>query len=219
VHSSARFVVEYQQMEQRIRLDVPTLSDPTIRDLLSESDIFVSSFQAVAGFGLLSPFDFIRIVTLLSELVSHLFVLSSITYGSLPLFTLAFTLLSAVYPFLQQYFMPYRYGFEGSGFGEEEMRQAEKQEQMRQLSLSESHRPEVMLFGLGPWILHTWARARKAGLGLQAPRTPQQDGIPKLFSHVNVVDMISALQNVSSLALHDQTDSLRAFSFPRYPSL
>jgi len=40
VLSSARFFVEYKQMEHRVRLDVPTLADPLVRDLLQESDLF-----------------------------------------------------------------------------------------------------------------------------------------------------------------------------------
>jgi len=60
VTGSARFFIEYKQMEQRVRLDVPTLDDPIVRSLLQESDLFVRSFSG-SGFGLLSPLDFIRI--------------------------------------------------------------------------------------------------------------------------------------------------------------
>ena len=48
VQSSARFLIEYRQMEQRVRLDVPTLADPAIRDLLHESDLFVRSFNILS---------------------------------------------------------------------------------------------------------------------------------------------------------------------------
>ncbi|KAI0069094.1 P-loop containing nucleoside triphosphate hydrolase protein [Artomyces pyxidatus] len=211
VQSSARFSVEYQQMEQRVRLDVPTLSDPIVRDLLSESDLFVSSFQGVGGFGLLSPFDFIRIFTLLSELVSHIYILSTLQYGPLPLITLAFSLLSTAYPFFQSSFMLYRYGFEVPAFTDNDMRLAEKQEQMRQLSLSESHRPEVMLFGLGPWILDTWAAAREAGLGINPSRRPQES----IFSHMNVAEVLTALQNIPFVLMLQSSTSLGSLSLYR----
>ena len=57
IQSSARFVMEYRQMEQRVRMDAPTLADPHIRDLFHESDLFVRSFNGTANFGLFSPLD------------------------------------------------------------------------------------------------------------------------------------------------------------------
>jgi hypothetical protein len=196
VQNSARFIVEYQQMEQRVRLDIPTLSDPTVRDLLAESDLFVSSFQGAGGFGLLSPFDLIRVFSLISELASHIFVLSTISYGPLSIFALIITLLSAAYPLVQSSLLPRTYRFDTPVYSEEEIRLTEKQEQMRQLSLSDTHRPEVMLFGLGPWILQTWAAARQTVLGLHSSQQSLQS--PSLiFSHLNVAEIIAALQNVS----------------------
>ena len=56
VHSSMRFFMEQRQLEQRLRLDLPTLSDANVRDLLHESDLFVRSFTGLGfGFGLFSP--------------------------------------------------------------------------------------------------------------------------------------------------------------------
>lgn len=196
VQNSARFIVEYQQMEQRVRLDIPTLSDPTVRDLLAESDLFVSSFQGAGGFGLLSPFDLIRVFSLISELASHVFVLSTISYGPLSIFALVISFLSAAYPLVQSSLLPQRYRFDTPVYTEEEIRLTEKQEQMRHLSLSDTHRPEVMLFGLGPWILETWAGARQAVLGLHSSQQSLQSP-SSIFSHMNVVEIIAALQNVS----------------------
>src|SRR6266404_2844 len=196
VQNSARYVVEYKQMEQRVRLDIPTLSDPTVRDLLAESDLFVSSFQGAGGFGLLSPFDLIRVFSLLSELASHIFVLSTISYDPLSILALAISFLSAAYPLIQNSLLPRTYRFDSPIYSEDEIRLTEKQEQMRQLSLSDAHRPEVMLFGLGPWILQTWAAARQAVLGLHSSQ--QSSHSPSgIFSHFNVAEIIAALQNVS----------------------
>ena len=183
-------------MEQRVRLDIPTLSDPTVRDLLAESDLFVSSFQGAGGFGLLSPFDLIRVFSLISELASHVFVLSTISYGPLSIFALLISFLSAAYPLVQSSLLPQGYRFDTPVYTEEEIRLTEKQEQMRQLSLSDTHRPEVMLFGLGPWILETWASARQAVLGLHSSQQSLQSP-SSIFSHMNVVEIIAALQNVS----------------------
>ena len=45
--------MERRQLEQRLRLDLPTLADPEVRDLLQESDLFVRSFTGLGfGFGL-----------------------------------------------------------------------------------------------------------------------------------------------------------------------
>ena len=201
-------MVEYQQMEQRVRLDIPTLSDPTVRDLLAESDLFVSSFQGAGGFGLLSPFDLIRIFSLLSELASHIFVLSTISYGPLSILALVISFLSATYPLVQNSLLPRTYRFDAPVYTEDEIRLSEKQEQMRQLSLSDAHRPEVMLFGLGPWILQTWATARQAVLGLHSSQQSLQSPSSILF-HLNVAEFIAALQNVSSLVIYFSRRHLR----------
>jgi hypothetical protein len=184
-------------MEQRVRLDIPTLSDPTIRDLLAESDLFVSSFQGAGGFGLLSPFDIIRVFSLISELASHIFILSTIPYGPLSALALLISFLSAAYPLIQNTLLPRTYRFDTPVYSEDEIRLTEKQEQMRQLSLSDTHRPEVMLFGLGPWILQTWADAREAVLGIHSSQHSLQSP-STIFFHLNVAEIIAALQNVSS---------------------
>jgi hypothetical protein len=183
-------------MKQRVRLDIPTLSDPTVRDLLAESDLFVSSFQGAGGFGLLSPFDLIRVFSLISELASHIFVLSTIAYGPLSILALLISFLSAAYPLIQNSLLPRTYRFDTPVYSDDEIRLTEKQEQMRHLSLSDTHRAEVMLFGLGPWILQTWSTARQAVLGLHSSQQSLQSPLT-IFSHLNVAEIIAALQNVS----------------------
>ena len=201
-------------MEQRVRLDIPTLSDPTVRDLLAESDLFVSSFQGAGGFGLLSPFDFIRVFSLISELASHVFVLSTISYGPLSMFALLISFLSAAYPLVQSSLLPRTYRFDTPVYSEEEIRLTEKQEQMRQLSLSDTHRPEVMLFGLGPWILQTWAAARQTVLGLHSSQQSLQSP-SNIFSHLNVAEIIVALQNVSPHLINIPLKFI--FVYPKLP--
>ncbi|KAF6762807.1 P-loop containing nucleoside triphosphate hydrolase protein [Ephemerocybe angulata] len=78
VLGSARFFIEYKQMEHRVRLDVPTLADPQVRDLLQESDLFARSFSG-GGFGFISPLDFINIFSLLIEILSHLWLILTLT--------------------------------------------------------------------------------------------------------------------------------------------
>jgi hypothetical protein len=197
-----RFAVEHQQLKQRVSLDVPTLSDPVIRELFAESDMFVASFQPLGGFGLTSPFDAIRLVTLLSEIASHLVVLSSLPYGLLPFLAFLFSLISAAMPLFRQF---YGSRFSSQQYSAFEMRQEERQEQMRQLIFSEAHRPEIMLFGLGPWIMATWSAARQAALGIQASRLLPQSPLETLFAQVNTAELITAAQNVSCLS-HDARD-------------
>ena len=67
--------MEQRQMEQRLRMDIPTMDNVVIREVFQEADLFVRSFNGVANFGLLSPFDMIRTLGSISELFSHIFVL------------------------------------------------------------------------------------------------------------------------------------------------
>ncbi|KAG8966529.1 hypothetical protein FRC03_011759 [Tulasnella sp. 419] len=77
VQKSARFKVEYLQLQTRLRLDIPTLSDPMVQDLLQESEAFARSFHGgMGGLGLLSPFDLVKTVTSISsEVLSQGYVL------------------------------------------------------------------------------------------------------------------------------------------------
>lgn len=203
VHESARFFVEYQQIAQRLRLDIPTLSDPIVRDCLQESDLFVRSFNGMGGFGLLSPFDFIQIFALISELISHLLVLLSLTGGSANLGVLLLSLLSALFPLLLNRFI----GAQSSPevvYTPDEARTAERQEKLRNLAYNESHRQEVLLFGLGPWVLQSWRNARKAMLYDGQTSPSNQLTLSQLLNQINISDLLFALQNVSILDLDVQ---------------
>jgi hypothetical protein len=182
-------------MEQRVRLDLPTLEDPIIRDLLQESDLFARSFSGMGGFGLLSPFDFINILALFSELASHVLILFSVT-GTTHFGALFLSILSAMLPLFMRWS-----GFSNTHletlYSPREARTAERQEKLRNLAYSDVHRPEIILFGLGPWILRSWAIARKATLGSELTPSPIASGLSMtILSRVNFADLLFALQNV-----------------------
>lgn len=189
VHESARFFVEYQQLAQRLRLDIPTLADPVVRDCLQESDLFVRSFSGMGSFGLLSPFDFIQVFALVSELVSHLVVLVSLTGGSGNPGVLLLSLVSALFPLLLNRFAGAPSAPE-LAYSADEARSAERQERMRNLAYNESHRAEVLLFGLGPWVLESWRSARRAS-------PTSQPSVSQLLSQIQLSDLVFAVQNVS----------------------
>ncbi|KII95926.1 hypothetical protein PLICRDRAFT_34876 [Plicaturopsis crispa FD-325 SS-3] len=215
VQSSARFFVEYQQMEQRVRLDIPTLTDPSIRDLLQESDLFVSSFNGMGGFGLLSPFDLVQILALLSELVSHVWVLLSLTAGGgrAQIGALALAIASSFLPLFTAWcgFAPPQ---PEPLFDRHEARNARQQEKMRNLAYSDTHRPEIILFGLGPWILKSWGSARKALL--KSERSAPGNHL-SLLSQINFSDISFALQNIP-LVLILQSSSASLGSLALYRS-
>lgn len=200
VHNSARFFVEYQQMEQRLRLDIPTLSEPVVRDLLQESDLFVRSFNGTGGFGLLSPFDFVHVLALVSELTSHIWVLLSLTGGSEHLGALIVSLFSALLPLLLKW-CGYSQMPAENHYSRKEARTAERQEKLRSLAYSDCHRPEIILFGLGPWILRSWAAARKTMLAAEHSMPNTDSGMPQFLSQINISDLLFALQNVGPTPL------------------
>lgn len=198
VHSSARYLIEYKQLEVRVRLDMPTLADPTIRDLLHESDLFVRSFSGMASFGLFSTFDFMRTLTLVSELISHVLVLSSLTFNGPHVPALIFSVLSSVLPLVLSWLGNDRTYLEDH-ISPQEARAAAKQDKMRLLAHSDGHRPEIILFGLGPWIIHSWARARKIMLGLEQHQSAMWSTSPsRLLSDINIPGLFTVAQNVST---------------------
>ncbi|EGO01594.1 hypothetical protein SERLA73DRAFT_48865 [Serpula lacrymans var. lacrymans S7.3] len=205
VQESARFFVEYQQVAQRLRLDVPTLADPVVRDCLQESDLFVRSFNGMGGFGLLSPFDFVQLFALLSELASHILVLLSLTGGT-NLGVLLLSVLSAIFPLLLS-----RGGFGSlhpdSSYTQQEARTAERQERLRNLAHSDCHRPEILLFGLGPWILQSWASARKSMLYAEGPLSSKQSVLPHFLGSINISDLLFAVQNIPLLLMLQSSSS------------
>ncbi|KAG9098559.1 hypothetical protein FS749_003550 [Ceratobasidium sp. UAMH 11750] len=170
VQQSVRYRVEYLQIQLRLKLDIPTLADPDVAALLRESDMFVRSFSGAGSFGLLSPFDLIRTVSTLSELATQLYLVWSMSAGlfdSSHALMLAFaflpTFLSWAGSRVSQFFScPWPEYGEGS----ESAVHSERHERMRSLAHDNFHKPEILLFGLGDWILETWATTRKSVLGL-----------------------------------------------------
>lgn len=206
VQESAKFYVEYQQVAQRLRLDIPTLTDPVIRDCLQESDLFVRSFNGMGSFGLLSPFDFIQVLALISELASHLLVLLSLTGGSTNMGALLLSIISALFPLFMN-----RCGSTSSvpdsNYTPEEARTAERQERLRNLAYNDSHRPEVLLFGLGPWILQSWANARSTMMYHDRTSQTGQLTLPQLLNQINVSDLLFALQNIPLLLMFQSSSA------------
>ncbi|EKM59342.1 uncharacterized protein PHACADRAFT_85750 [Phanerochaete carnosa HHB-10118-sp] len=217
VQSSARFALEYRLMEQRVRMDVPTLADPNVRDLFQESDLFVRSFSGVANFGLFSPLDLLRILTLLSEMLSHLFVLWTLTTDRTHLSLLAFSIISYIVPLLISWWRQYpEYTDDIQDI--RAARATAKQNKMRAMAHSDAYRSEIVLFGLGPWILDNWARARMATLGLDQPRSfpAENSTFNVLTSNINASGLLMALQNMPVLlAMQSSSASLGSFTLYR----
>ncbi|KAJ7755622.1 P-loop containing nucleoside triphosphate hydrolase protein [Mycena maculata] len=212
VMDSARFYVEYAQMEQHVRLDIPTLSDPVVRDLLHESDLFARSFSG-NGFGLQSPLDFIHILSLITEIFSHLLLISSLTGGATHYGVLLLSIFSATLPLFVSWF-GCSHTHSETLYSPREARAADRQEKMRNLAYNEAHRPEIELFGLGEWILKTWASARKVVLDSEQSQHLRDSS---LFSKLNFSDFLFALQNIP-LVLLLQTSSASLGSLTLYRS-
>ncbi|KIK08482.1 hypothetical protein K443DRAFT_672501 [Laccaria amethystina LaAM-08-1] len=196
VLSSARFFIEYKQMEHRVRLDVPTLADPLVRDLLQESDIFARSFSG-GGFGFLSPLDFIHVFSSTIEIASHLFLVVSLTRGISHFGVFFLAAISAVLPLVLSWFHCYT-GPEDSPSSMREARAADRQERMRNMAYSEGYRPEIALFGLGDWILKSWSGARRIVLTSEHPSHQRASSV---LAHFNLADLTYALQNIPFLLL------------------
>ncbi|RDX55712.1 P-loop containing nucleoside triphosphate hydrolase protein [Lentinus brumalis] len=216
VQTSARFLVGRKQMEHRLRLDVPTLSDPHVRDLLQESDIFVRSFNGFSAFGLFSPFDFMRLISLLSELFTHIWVLSSLTFGGTPLHVIILSVTLSALPAMFSWVAGERKSWIYP-ISQVEARTSAKQEAMRRLAHSDVYRPEIMLFDLGPWILQTWSRARKVLLGLELRQSGYDAGLTsRLLSRVYLSETFSAFQNIPLLlVLHSTSTTVGTFTLYR----
>ena len=161
--------------------------------------MFVRSFNGFSAFGLFSPFDFMRLLTLVSELVTHLWLLSSLTFGGTPLSVIVISLVLSALPSMLSWLSNESPIWDCTN-NQKEARLTAKQEAMRRLAHSDAHRPEVMLFDLGPWILKAWSRSRRALLSLER----QQKGCDtklssRLLSRVYLSDMFTAFQNVGRL--------------------
>lgn len=185
-------------MEKRLRLDVPSLSDPVTRDLFQESDLFVRSFSGMTSLGLLSPFDFVSILTLTSEIISHLYVIYTLTNDPAHVWVLLFSIASAFLPFILPW-LHAGHSHPDSLYSPQEAQAAEKQEKMRHLAHNDSHRPELLLFGLGPWILDSWAQARKSLLGLEKPNIFRETAF---LGQVSLNEIMVAVQHVRNITIH-----------------
>jgi hypothetical protein len=194
VLGSARFFIEYKQMEQRVKLDVPTMSDPTVRALLQESDLFTRSFGG-GGFGMLSPLDFIHVFSLMTEIASHLVIIISLTHGAFHFGILSLSIFSTMLPLVLSWFTCSSDQTE-SPTSAKEARASDRQERLRNLAYSDIHRPEIALFGLGDWILKSWSSARKVVLASERPSYARNISIIDQFS---LVELVYAVQNVSLL--------------------
>ncbi|KXN87958.1 Subtilin transport ATP-binding protein SpaT [Leucoagaricus sp. SymC.cos] len=195
VLESARFYIEYKQMEHRVRLDVPTMSDPVVRDLLQESELFSRSFSGT-GFGFLSPLDFLQIITLTTEILSHLFLIVSLTSAASHCGILVISVLSALLPTLLSWYNVPANPLDAQ-MSTREARAADRLEKMRNLAYSDSYRPEIALFGLGEWILKSWSNARKVILEAEATQPYHTSH----FAQYNLTELIYAVQNIPLLFL------------------
>jgi hypothetical protein len=176
-----------------ISLIIPssTLSDPLVKALLQESDLFARSFSG-SGFGLISPLDFIFLLRLPMEICAHLVLIISLTGGATHYGVLLLSIFSAILPLLVTWFgCPHAHS--ETLYSPRETRAADRQEKMRNLAYNEAHRPEIELFGLGDWILKTWASARRVVLDSEQSQHLRDSS---LISKLNFSDFLFALQNV-----------------------
>ena len=185
-------------MEKRLQLDIPSLSDPVTRDLFQESDLFVRSFSGMTSLGLLSPFDFVSMLTITSEIISHLYVIYTLTSDFAHVWILLFSIASAFIPFILPWFHAGR-SHPDSLYTPQEAQAAERQEKMRHLAHNDSHRPELLLFGLGPWVLESWVQARKSLLGLEKPSIFRETAF---LGQVSLNEIMVAVQHVRNIGIH-----------------
>ncbi|KAL0949136.1 hypothetical protein HGRIS_009220 [Hohenbuehelia grisea] len=214
VLNSAKFYMERKQLEQRVRLDLPTISDPVIRDLLQESDLFVRSFHGSSGFGLVSPLEIFRVLSLATEISSHLLLIYSLTRCSTHVCVLVFSTFPAMLPLLMAWFSSAPVQADPWAFTPSEAQAAERQEKLRNLAYSDAYRPEVHLFGLGKWILESWTTSRK--VVLEADRNSPTHSA-SLTSSLNLSEFLTSLQHIP-LILMLQSSSVSLGSLTLYRS-
>lgn len=200
VNSSAQFVVEYQQISLRARLDAPAFADPDTRDLIQESDLFVGSFAGFGGFGILSPLELVRGFALITELLAHLYILFTLTISVTHLGVLAFSLAMAFFPLVD---ILSRIGVHKAedlhSYTAADSQHSEKQLKMRSLVYGEGYRSEVLLFGLSSWIVDSWASARRAALGLSSDHSAEEPNIlQSILTSTRISEIAYLLQNVST---------------------
>jgi hypothetical protein len=200
-------------MSLRSRLDLPALADPVVRDLLQESDVFARSFTGMGGFGLFSPLDAVRILGLLTELASHLYILLSLTRSTTHVLILVLSLASSLLPLIDvAAWLGFRHSSHENVYSAAEIRALAKQEQMRSLVYNDSYRPEILVFGLGTWVLESWASARRTMLGIEQSQQPMDRSqfLSSMMSQINLTEIFSLCQNVSRFFLRLATCNLTA---------
>ncbi|KAF5393717.1 hypothetical protein D9757_000309 [Collybiopsis confluens] len=195
VLDSAKYMVEYQQLEQRVRLDCPTFSDPLTRDLLHESDLFARSFSGT-GFGSISPLDFLQLLALVAEIISHLFLILSVTTTCTHLYVLILSLFSTFLPLVLPQSLLSSNDFD-SHFTPREAHAADRREKMRNMAFSDVYRPEVQLFGLQEWILSNWNSAWKTVHESERAHQPKLS----LITSITLSDFFRLIQNIPLLLL------------------
>ncbi|KIY72980.1 P-loop containing nucleoside triphosphate hydrolase protein [Cylindrobasidium torrendii FP15055 ss-10] len=213
VLGSARFHVERQQLEQRVRLDGPSLADPATRDLLQESDIFARSFGG-GGFGLISPLDFIQLLALLAEIGSHILVLHSLTHNATHLGLLVLSIISVLFPLILPWFS-FGPAYSDMMYTPQESYADRRREQMRNLAYADVHRPEVSLFGLKNWILSTWETSWKVSFASESTRA--SSGFSSLYGN-GFADVMLSLQNIPFILVLQSSSSATLGSLTLYRS-
>ena len=193
-------------MKIRLKLDMPALADPEITDILSEADMFVRSFSG-GNCMLLSPLDMIRIFTTLAEIFSQLFVLWSMSLSSARAFqstqhwTEVMILAMATFPTLFGFLnsrLSYSTDRWSHSLEEAEGSKLEQtQERMRNLAYSERFKREVLLFGMGEWILNSWADAKSALAIRPTSVMDSTSTAAQTFAHSTSLEFFSLVQTVS----------------------
>ncbi|EPQ59659.1 P-loop containing nucleoside triphosphate hydrolase protein [Gloeophyllum trabeum ATCC 11539] len=208
VYNSARLEVEYRQMQLQLQLDIPTLSDPLVRDVVHESDLFVRSFaqSGAGGFGLLSPLDVVRLLTLICEVVSHVFIIYSLARTSPShSFILLITAVIVLFPHIVSWLRMCSRPDNDDAYNPQEAAAAAKLEKMRNLAYSETHRREILAWDLAPWILRCWDNARRTMLGLEQMDSDlfKEFSFAALFAQLqlSLADILAVSQNIPLLLM------------------
>jgi hypothetical protein len=195
-------------MQVRLRLDMPALCDPEVRDVLAEADMFVRSFSGMGSFMLLSPIDMIRMFTTLAEILSQAFVLWSMSLSSARAFqssqhwTEFMILAMAAFPTIYGYFNSRFFSFSQQNRWSHSLEEAEgsrleeRHERMRNLAYSERFKREVLLFGMGEWILESWAEAKRALAIRPTSIMDSTTTAAQTFAHSTSLEFFSLIQTV-----------------------
>jgi len=185
-------------MRTRLRLDIVSLSDPQIRDLLHESDLFINSFSS--SFGPLSPLDLLSAFTTLADAGAQCFILWNLTDAASwtlqPVFLLVAlmpTLLNLSSFFVSPGRSPWA---PADGAIPTHSEQAER---MRTLAFSDHYRQEVIFFNLASWIMKEWRHARSQLLRAESESAESsRSTFMQSVLHNGTSEVIHLIQNVSA---------------------